>query len=146
MSFDPEDVMKRVECPVCEKYVEDYEPGVSSVTVDQILYHPRCAPEPEGHVTAVSAEYAKEVHDYLTTGKNATRPENAHPLLNEEETEELIENFLLGIPAKVFAGKLECRDIYAFDEASETRYEADCCRDFGAEFRDGQIEAQGLKR
>lgn len=44
MSLDFEDMMKRVECPACEKYVEDFAPGVSSVAVEGILYHPACAP------------------------------------------------------------------------------------------------------
>lgn len=44
MSFDADDVMKRVPCAECGQSVEDYEPGVSSVTVDGLLYHPACAP------------------------------------------------------------------------------------------------------
>lgn len=111
MSFDAEDVMKRAACPKCGECCEDYEPGVSSVTVDGLMYHPRCV---------VSAEYAREVHDLLTKGNTQTRLATEHPLLSDEESEELVANFLLGVPAKVFAGKLECRDIAAFDVACES--------------------------
>lgn len=37
--------MIRSICPVCEKYVEDYEPSVSCTTVDGVLFHVQCAEE-----------------------------------------------------------------------------------------------------
>lgn len=100
-------------CHACDKRVEDHEPGVSYTTVEGVLYHPACAPEA---VVEASAQYAREVHDYLTTGPNHTRPVNAHPLLDEEETEEMLQAYLLGTPAAEFAGKLENRDIAVFEE------------------------------
>jgi hypothetical protein len=115
VSMDAEDVMKRVACAECGGMVEDYAPGVSSVTVDGLMYHPKCISV--GHESSVSAEYARQVHDLLTVGKQATRPANAHPLLSDEESEELVENYLLNVPAKVFAAKLEGRDI-AHSEAA----------------------------
>lgn len=117
MSVDDEDVMKRAECPICELVVEDYAPGVSSMTVDGLMYHPVCVPAPEGHALAVSADYAREVHDLLTTGTTQTRPTTEHPLLSEAETDEMIEAFLLNVSAKEFAAKLELRDIAVFEQS-----------------------------
>lgn len=117
MSFDVEDVMKRAECPKCELVVEDYAPGVSSMMVDGLMYHPACVPASEGHASTVSAEYAREVHDLLTTGTTQTRPVTEHPLLNEAETDEMVEAFLLGVTAQAFAAKLELRDIALFEQS-----------------------------
>ena len=41
--MDAED-LRVVACPVCEAPVQDYEPGVSCVTVRGLLFHRRCAP------------------------------------------------------------------------------------------------------
>lgn len=108
MSFDAEDVMKRAECPECELAVEDFAPGESSVTVGGVLMHPAC-------VMMASAVYARTVHDLLTSGITQTRPSNEHPLLSEAETDEMVEQFLLGVPAETFAAKLEARDIEMFE-------------------------------
>ena len=72
-------------------------------------------------VTELSAAYAKEVHDYLTVGQNATRSHSAYQdsLLDEEETEELLQCYLMGTPAIEFAKRLEARDIDAFEKASD---------------------------
>ena len=67
-------------------------------------------------VIELSAAYAREVREYLTTGPNRTRPENTHPLLDEEEAGELIEAYLLGTPATEFAATLEHRDIAVFEK------------------------------
>lgn len=107
------------ECPGCGEGVWDYAPGVTSAIRDGQLWHPKCAPEPEGHVALVSAEYARQVYELLTSGSTKTRSTQEHPLLNEEEGEELLEDFLLGVSAKVFAAKLEARDIAAFEAASD---------------------------
>ena len=34
-------------CPQCDTLVFDYEPGISSVLVDGVLYHSECAVEAE---------------------------------------------------------------------------------------------------
>ena len=100
-------------CPVCNEGVWDYAPGVSSAMVDGELHHPDCLPD--GHVAGVSAEYAREVYQLLTSGETKTRSTKQHPLLNQEEAEEFLEDYLLGIPAKVFAATLEKRDIALFE-------------------------------
>ena len=64
-----------------------------------------------------SADYARQVHDLLTSGATQTRPANEHPLLSEAEGEEMIGQFLLGVPAEVFAAKLEARDIARFEQS-----------------------------
>ena len=66
--------------------------------------------------TETSAAYAAVVRSYLVEGATATRPANTHPLLDEEETEEMLQAYLLGTPAVEFAGKLENRDIAVFEE------------------------------
>ncbi|MDP9203372.1 MAG: hypothetical protein M3P26_15780, partial [Gemmatimonadota bacterium] len=98
------------ECVACNQGVDENDASTPYTIVKGEHVHLQCSA-----VTELSAAYAKDVHDYLTTSKNATRPENAHPLLDEEETEELIEDFLLGVPAKTFAAKLENRDVAAFE-------------------------------
>lgn len=110
MSMDAQDVMRRAVCPVCDECVEDYAPGVSSTIVGGVLYHPACAP-------MASAEYAKAVHDRLTSGTTQTRPANEHPLLSEAEADEMVEQFLLGVPPEVFAAKLETRDLARFESS-----------------------------
>jgi len=133
MSFDPEDVMKRVACPVCGECCEDYAPGVSSVTYRGELYHPHCLP-------MASADYARAVHDLLTSGATQTRPLGEHPLLSESETEEMIEDFLLSVPAKVFAAKLEKRDVALFEQSID-RETATPCKDVTAVTADQQDRA-----
>ena len=67
----------------------------------------------------ISAAYAAVVRSYLVEGATATRPANTHPLLDEEETEEMLQAYLLGTPAVEFAKRLENRDITAFEAASD---------------------------
>jgi hypothetical protein len=70
-----------------------------------------------------SADYARHVHDLLTSGATQTRPANEHPLLSEAEGEEMVEQFLLDVPPEVFAAKLEQRDIAVFEAACTARAE-----------------------
>lgn len=114
MSMD-ENQLRLPECPNCGSGVWDYAPGVTSAVFEGALYHPRCVPVPEGHASMVSGEYAKTVHDLLTSGMTQTRPPNAHPLLSESESEELLESFLMGTSAVEFAHRLEIRDIGRFE-------------------------------
>lgn len=120
MSMD-ESQLRLPECPECGHGVWDYAPGVTSAIHRGQLYHPKCVPVPEGHASSISGEYAREVHDLLTSGNTQTRPPNAHPLLNAEESEELLEDFLLGVPAKTFAAKLETRDIAFFQSSIDRK-------------------------
>ena len=71
--------------------------------------------------TETSAAFAKTVHDRLSIGANATRPHSKYrdSLLDEEETEELLEAYLMGTPAIEFAKRLESRDIADFERASD---------------------------
>lgn len=118
MSTDARDVMKRVACAECGECCEDYAPGISSVIVDGLPYHPLCAPVT---ATEASAAYAKEVYNHLTVGKDRTRSHSQfrESILDEEETEELLEAYLLGTPAIEFAKRLENRDIAEFERASD---------------------------
>lgn len=100
-------------CPQCEGPVLDYAPGVSATEYQGELYHPACLLE--GHTATVSALYAAVVKAHLTQGSTKTRPDS-HPLLSDEEGEELLQNFLLGVSAKDFAAKLEARDVAAFEK------------------------------
>jgi hypothetical protein len=71
-------------------------------------------------VTETSAIYAKAVADYLTVGANATRSHSPYAtLLDEEEAEELLAQYLMGTPAIEFAKRLENRDIAVFEAASD---------------------------
>jgi hypothetical protein len=88
----------------------------------------------------VSSAYAREVADLLTVGAKATRPANSHPLLSDEEGEEMIQGFLLGVPAKEFAAKLEARDIAMF-EGSIDAETATPCKDVTAVTADQQDRA-----
>jgi hypothetical protein len=45
------------QCPVCEGWVEDYEPGVSAIKIDGVFYHPSCAIR-EGLAIGEAEEYA----------------------------------------------------------------------------------------
>lgn len=47
-------------CPVCEAWVEDYEPGVSAVKVGGQWMHPACAREALGEA---EAQDARQVED-----------------------------------------------------------------------------------
>lgn len=139
MSAEP---MVRELCPVCEKIVEDYEPGVSSVLVGGSLYHPHCTP---------AADYLAEVIKVLTIGKEATRDQRPSCRgddwpLSDDERDEAEDAFTNGVSAREFALRLANRDINAFERAYEQQQSDDCCRDFGAEFRDSQIAAMELKR
>lgn len=71
MSVDAEDVMKRAECPICELVVEDYAPGVSSVTVDGLTYHPACAPTATIDDVLLAADTPEEIAEDLN-GWNST--------------------------------------------------------------------------
>lgn len=94
-------------CPVCEKRTEDYAPGVSSVTIDGIEYHPSCAAE-------MSAKYRGQVEAILTEGPDKTRvvdPLGKNPILDEQEFVEMVEAYLNGISARDFAVQLAARDL-----------------------------------
>ena len=112
MSFEA--LARFPECIACNQGVNPDDPSTPYTIVDHQHVHLSCSA-----VTELSAAYAKEVRDYLTTGNNATHPATAHPLLDEEETEELVEAYLLGTPAVEFAKRLEARDIAAFEAASD---------------------------
>lgn len=117
MSIDAEDVMKRAECPSCGECCEDFAPGVSSVTFGGLMYHPECVPLSEGYPVSLSAGYAREVRDLLTSGSTATRSAAEHPLLSGAEAEELLKDYVMGVSAKAFAAKLEARDIAVFEQS-----------------------------
>lgn len=102
------------ECVACNQGVDENDADTPYTIVKGEFAHLKCSA-----VTELSAAYAKEVHDYLTVGANATRPLNAHPLLDEEEMGEMIECYLLGTPAVDFAARLEGRDIALFEQVSD---------------------------
>jgi len=112
MSFEA--LARFPECIACNQGVNPDDPSTPYTIVDHQHVHLSCSA-----VTELSAAYAKEVRDYLTTGNNATRPATAHPLLDEEETEELLQCYLLGTPAIDFAKRLEARDISDFESAAD---------------------------
>jgi hypothetical protein len=112
-----DNLLRLPECGQCGEGVFDYAPGVSSAVRDGQLFHPACLNE--GHPVGVSAQYAREVYALLTSGDTKTRSTREHPLLNEEEAEEFLEDYLLGVPAKTFAAKLETRDIARFEHLSD---------------------------
>jgi hypothetical protein len=103
-----------VSCSACGESIDENDASTPYTIVKGEHVHLRCSV-----VTEISAQYAKEVREYLTTGKNATRPATAHPLLDEEETEELLQCYLLSVPAIEFAKRLENRDISDFERASD---------------------------
>lgn len=113
MSMD-DAVARFPECVACNQGIDTNDPSAQYTIVNHEHAHLGCA-----EVLELSSAYAKEVHDLLTTGTTKTRPENCHPLLDEEETREMIEDYLAGVPAKEFAAKLEARDITAFETASD---------------------------
>ena len=105
-----------VSCSACGESIDENDASTPYTIVKGEHVHLRC-----GVVTELSAAFAKEVHDYLTTGKNATRSHSAYQdsLLDEEETEELLQCYLMGTPAIEFAKRLEARDIAGFEAASD---------------------------
>ena len=70
-------------------------------------------------VAQVSAQYARDVRGVLTVGINSTRLLSQHPLLDEEETGEMLEAYLLGTPAREFALRLANRDVAGWEAASD---------------------------
>ena len=113
MSMDAA-VARMPECVACNQGVDENDASTPYTIVAGQHVHLKCSA-----VTELSSAYAREVHDYLTTGKNATRPENAHPLLDDAEGEEMIECYLLNVPAVEFAQRLENRDIALFEGVSD---------------------------
>jgi hypothetical protein len=102
-------------CIACNQGIDTNDPEAKYTIANHEYAHLRCSA-----VTEFSAAYAREVRNYLTIGKNATRPANAHPLLDEAESEELVECYLLGISAVDFAKRLESRDVSRFESMMET--------------------------
>lgn len=104
------------ECIACNQGVDENDVSTPYTIVKGEHVHLGCR-----EVTELSAAYAKEVHDYLTVGQNATRSHSAYQdsLLDEEETEELLQCYLMGTPAIEFAKRLEARDIAGFEAASD---------------------------
>lgn len=103
-------------CIACDQGIDVNDPNAKYTIVKHQHVHLSC----DG-ATEMSAAFAKEVHDRLTIGINATRSHSQHreSLLDEEETAELIECYLLGTPALEFAKRLEARDIDEFEKASD---------------------------
>lgn len=81
MSMDGED-LRVVACPVCEAPVQDYEPGVSSLIVGGLLFHPGCAPiderEVENTPRRLSAPELMRVRE-LVPKPHEFLPETAQP-------------------------------------------------------------------
>lgn len=104
------------ECVACNEGIDENDASTPYTIVKGEHVHLKCSA-----VTELSAAYAKEVHDHLTIGKDATRSHSAYreSLLDEEETEELVEAYLLGTPAVEFAKRLEARDIDLFEKVSD---------------------------
>lgn len=102
-------------CIVCDQGVDENDATRPYTIVKGEHVHLGCS-----EVTELSAAFAKEVHDYLTIGVNATRSlKFRDTLLDEEETEELVGAYLMGTPAIEFAKRLEARDISDFERNSD---------------------------
>ena len=104
------------ECIACNQGIDTNDPAASYTIVKHEHVHLSCPA-----VTELSAAYAREVKERLTVGADATRSHSQFrdSLLDEEETEELVEAYLLGTPAIEFAKLLENRDIAVFEAASD---------------------------
>lgn len=114
MSFEA--LARFPECVACGQGVDENDASTPYTIVKGGHLHLNCSA-----TTEMSAAFAKEVHDYLSVGPNATRPHSKYrdSLLDEEETAEMLEAYLLGTPAIEFAKRLESRDIALFEALSD---------------------------
>ena len=78
-------------CPQCEKIVLDYEPGVSSVTVDGLLMHPACVPPHPSE----RQEWMRRSQDMLLTLG-----------ITEDLTDDAIDGYEIGLTAEQFVAAM----------------------------------------
>jgi len=102
------------ECVACNQGVDENDATRPYTIVKGEHVHLKCSA-----VTELSAVYAKEVRGILTVGINSTRLLSKHPLLSEEEAEELLEAYLLGTPAREFALRIANRDVGEWEAAAD---------------------------
>jgi hypothetical protein len=134
-------VSKFPECPGCGFGVWDYEPGVSSAKHDGILWHPECLPDDaEDADDLLTRRLEKSVqatckHQHETVvDARSTQSDTEIRTLHCPDCGRNREDEVIGSPARA-----------ENDEPTDPDGE-DMCRDYGAEFRDRQVEAMRMKR